>query len=233
MCQQREPYSRRCGRLYQDTHASDSKHLFLPYLSSEGEDRGRNVTTFFIRKAIICAFLDLRTWNDTTKAQAIKTGRSSHDTISNSESNDGSSIYEGNDDIPKSSIRGSFDNRLSSWSVQDPYRVEGVLPKTTEIVHNIDEMRSIIGHNTDSERTATSENKIQFRSVDDGDEKLLSEDAARNHARELVSNQDIIISETPMLARSWTPDEIIDAAMAQEIRCIFHGRPRKRLKRDR
>ena len=83
---------------------------------------------------------------------------------------------------------------------QDPYRVEDVLPKTTEIVHNMDEMRSIIGHNTDSERTATSENKIQFRSVNDGDKKLLSEDAARNHARELVLNQDIIISETPILA---------------------------------
>ena len=88
----------------------------------------------------------------------------------------------------------------------------------------------VINDKTDNEDTAPSEN-IRFRSVDDGDEKRLSEDAARDYARKLVSNRDIIISETSVLARSWTSDEIVDEAMARNVECIFYGRPPKRLKR--
>ena len=46
--------------------------------------------------------------------------------ISNNRSSEGSSKYneENNNNIPKSSIRESFYNRLSSWSVQDSYYVE-------------------------------------------------------------------------------------------------------------
>ena len=145
-----------------------------------------------------------------------------HNTVSNNGSSDGSSKYdeENDNDISKSSIKENFNNRLSFWSVQNSYYVENkqILPDITEQSRNAKDTPSIIINNkTNKKDTALSEN-IQFRSVNNNDEKSLSEDVARDYAQKLVLNQDIIISEISVLARSCTSNKIVDEAMARKIK---------------
>ncbi|TGO07234.1 hypothetical protein BTUL_0306g00130 [Botrytis tulipae] len=46
----------RCGFPNQDTHEHDKKTLFLPYLHTEDREKGKYITSFFVRRSVYYAF---------------------------------------------------------------------------------------------------------------------------------------------------------------------------------
>ncbi|KAK6592219.1 hypothetical protein H4I96_12079 [Botrytis cinerea] len=51
----------RCGFPNQDTHGQDRKTLFLPYLHIEDSEKGKYITSFFVRRSVYYAFFGKHT----------------------------------------------------------------------------------------------------------------------------------------------------------------------------